>query len=103
LNRLDRLLSQTRGNQIHVGKKLKSQLQNRQQAFLGRDLDMLAFASGEARKERSQRGDSGIDSSLEAGLLAERFQRWQLVRAGSAPVQVGQSPGIPQGQVGGLG
>ena len=35
LKRLDRLLSKTRGNQIHVGKKLKSQLQNRQQAFLG--------------------------------------------------------------------
>src|SRR5213595_916288 len=63
---------------------------------------MLAFTSGEASKECPQRGDSSINSSLEAGLLAERFQRRQLVRAGSAPVQVGQSPGIPQGQVGGL-
>src|SRR5207249_10124470 len=63
---------------------------------------MLAFTSGEASKERPQRGDSGIDSSLEAGLLAERFQRRQLVRAGSAPVQVSYPAGIPQGQVGGL-
>jgi hypothetical protein len=46
IKRLDWLLSQPRGGEAHVRKKLESQLQDRQEAFLSRYLDVLAFPGG---------------------------------------------------------
>src|SRR2546428_5778489 len=72
--RLDGLLAEPRGDEARVGPVLEGQLEDGGDAFLGRYLDVLAAAGGEARKQRAERADGSGERRLEAGLVTEGLE-----------------------------
>src|SRR5258705_7799291 len=72
---MDRLRAETRRAQATVRPELEGELEDRGDAFLGRDLDVIAAPGLDAPEERAERRDRRVDPGLEPGLVAEGFQR----------------------------
>src|SRR5262249_40219628 len=102
VERLDRFLPEPRRHQSHVWPVLEGQLENRGDALLDRDLDVLPQAGSESLEQRAQGRQCRVDSTLEAGLAAEGLERGHLGGTRTATVQRRDAACAPHHEITGV-